>query len=92
MHIQTTATIRDRWQITIPDEIRKIASWAKPRSVVSFRVTANKELVIMPFDLGKEKKVNWDDVWRAIHEARIISAKGKKISLSQFIIEDRERH
>ena len=92
MQIQTTATIRDRWQITIPDEIRKIVDWAKPRSVVSVRVTAKNELVINPLESGQEREVNWDEVWKAIHEARIISSKGKKMSLSRFIVRDRERH
>lgn len=92
MQIQTTATIRDRWQITIPDEMRRIADWAKPGSVVSVGVTAKNELVIKPLELTQKKDVNWDEVWRAIHESRIISAKGKKMSLSQFIIKDREMH
>ncbi|MEK7079380.1 MAG: hypothetical protein AAB929_04895 [Patescibacteria group bacterium] len=91
MYTQTTAIIRDRWQLTIPDEIRKIVSWAKPQSVVSFRVTAKNELMIKPFELKQEREVNWGEVWKAIREARIISSKGKKVSLSQFIIEDRER-
>lgn len=90
MDIHTTATIRDRWQITIPDEIRKLLSWAKPQSVVSVEVTARKELVIKPYMM--EQKVDWKEVWKAIHEARIISSKGKKMSLSKFVIKDREKH
>lgn len=88
MQIHTTATIRDRWQITIPDEIRKILSWLKPESVVSVAVTAKKELIIKPYI--QEQKVNWKRIWEGIEQAR--SIKGKRGNLSKFIIEDRERH
>lgn len=88
MQIQTTAIIRDRWQITIPDEIRKILSWVKPDSVVSVGVTAKKELVIKPYI--QEQKLNWKRIWEGIELAR--SLKGKRGNLSKFIIEDRERH
>ena len=40
----------------------------------------------------KVKKTDWKKVWTAIAEARAISSKGKKGSLSEFIIKDRERH
>lgn len=92
MQMQTTATIRDRWQITIPDEIRKMLEWAKPKSVVSVSITALKELIIKPFESKQEKITDWKEVWGAINEARAISSKGKKISLSEFIIKDREQH
>lgn len=49
MYTQTTAIIRDHWQLTIPDEIRKLLAWAKPESVVSVEVTAKKELIIKPY-------------------------------------------
>lgn len=88
MQIQTTATIRDRWQITIPDEIRKLLEWIKPKSVVSVEVTAKKELIIKPYIT--EQKVNWKRVWEGIEQAR--SIKGGRGNLSKFIIEDRERH
>lgn len=92
MNIQTTAIVRNRYQITIPDEIRKVLDWAKPNSVVSVGVTANKELLIKPFEPDEGKKIDWREVWKAIHEARAISAKGKRGSLSRFIVKDRERH
>lgn len=92
MQIQTTATIRDRSQITIPEKIRKSLDWAKPKAVVSIKVTTNKELIIKPYEFEQKKEINWEEVWRAIREARLLSAKGKKISLSQFIITDREKH
>ncbi|MEK9179707.1 MAG: hypothetical protein AAB893_04545 [Patescibacteria group bacterium] len=88
MYTQTTAIIRDRWQLTIPDEIRKMLPWVRPESVVSVEVTAKKELIIKPY--VQEKKLNWKLIWEGIEQAR--SIKGKRGNLSQFIIEDRERH
>jgi len=90
--MQTIAVVRDRYQITIPDEVRQLITWAQPKSIVSIKVTDGKELVIKPFESKQEDKVNWEKVWKAIHEARIISASGKNINLSKFIIKDRQRH
>lgn len=86
--MQTTAIIRDRWQITIPDEIRRLLEWVKPRSVISVEVTAKKELILKPY--VKEQKLNWKKIWEGIEQAR--SIKGRRGNLSKFIIEDRERH
>lgn len=88
MQRQTTLIIRDRWQITIPDEIRKFLDWAKPRAVVSISVSASKELIIKPYTQGR--KLDWKKIRDGIELAR--SIKGKQGNLSKFIIEDRERH
>jgi len=90
--MQTIAVVRDRYQITIPDEVRQLINWAQPKSIISIKVTDKKELIIKPFEPKQEDKVNWEKVWKAIHEARIISASGKNINLSKFIIKDRQRH
>lgn len=48
--LQTTAVIRQRGQLTIPDQIRKHCQWLIPGSVVTLTATANKEqLVIRPY-------------------------------------------
>lgn len=85
--INTTATIRERGQVTIPDKIREIVEWAKPNSVVSISVNSQKELVISPF---LSKGYDWEDIWRRIKRSQ--SFKGKRGNLSEFIIQDRERH
>lgn len=85
--IHTTATIRNRGQVTIPDKIREILSWVKPNSVVSIYINPQKELVFSPF---KPKEIDWDDIWRRVRRSQ--SFKGKRGALSKFIIRDRERH
>ncbi len=66
--------------------------WARPKSIVSVILTQKNELVIKPFEGDKKSVIDWKKVWQAINEARAISAHGKRVSLSQFIIKDRERH
>ena len=87
MNIQTTAIIRDRGQLTLPDKIRTLAQWAQPSSVVNISSSEN-EIIIRPFE--GIKKVDWDEIWRGLRKVR--SFKGKKGSASRFIIKDRERH
>lgn len=90
--IQTTAIIRSRGQLTIPDVIRRAFDWMKTESVVKIIYRSPKEIVITPYIQENVKKTNWKKVWAAIAEARAISSTGKKGSLSEFIIKDRERH
>ena len=91
-NIQTTAIIRNRGQLTIPDVIRRAFNWMKTESVVKIIYRSPQEIVITPYIQEKVKKTNWKKVWAAIAEARAISSKGKNISLSEFISKDRERH
>lgn len=91
-NIQTTAIIRNRGQLTIPDVIRRAFDWMKTESVVKIIYRSPQEIVITPYIQEKKKLVNWKKIWAAIAEARAISSKGKKGNLSEFIIRDRERH
>ena len=91
-NIQATAIIRNRGQLTIPDAIRRAFNWIKTESVVKIVYRSPQEIVITPYIQEKVKKTDWKKVWTAIAEARAISSKGKKGSLSEFIIKDRERH
>lgn len=88
MRLQTTSIIRDRGQLTIPDSIRKVASWTTPMSAVSISIIKPDEIVIRPHQYHKE--VDWDKLWKMINKSR--SFKGKRGNLSQFIAEDRHRH
>ena len=90
--IQTTAIIRNRGQLTIPDVIRRAFDWMKTESVVRIIYRSPQEIVITPYVQEKVKKINWKKIWAAIAEARAISSKGKKGSLSKFIAEDRYNH
>ncbi len=90
MKMQTTAVIRERGQLTIPDAIREIRSWATPSSVVSITSEKPNEIVIRPHSEPQKKKTDWDTLWKLIELSR--SFKGKRGNLSQFIAEDRKKH
>lgn len=85
--MKTISIIRDRGQLTIPDEIRKAVSWIAPLSAVSISVVKPDEIVIKPH----KNEYDWDKIWKGIRRARSIKGKGKS-SLSKFIAEDRYRH
>ena len=91
-NIQTTAIIRNRGQLTITDVIRRAFDWMRTESVVKIIYRSPQEIVITPYIQEKVKKTNWKKVWAAIAEARTISSKGKKISLSEFVAKDRQQH
>lgn len=84
--MQTTAVVRDRYQITIPDKVRTLAEWAQPSSVVTISSTGD-EIIIRPYD---KKKVDWDKIVKAIRKLR--SYRDIQGSMSEFIAEDRYRH
>lgn len=89
MQLQTTAVMRDRFQLTIPDQIRLRINWLTPGSVVTISQSKADEIVITPHVAAKNS--NWNRIWRSIKLARshIASYKG---SLSEFIVSDREHH
>lgn len=89
-NIQTTAIIRNRGQLTIPDVIRRAFDWIKTESVVKIVYRSPQEIVITPYIQENIKKTNWKKIWAAIAKAR--SFKGKKGNLSKFIAEDRYNH
>lgn len=88
---QATAIIRQRGQLTIPDEIRKLLSWLKPNAVVTVKITQKDRVIVQPHsDMIASSKDQWLKTWEAIQLAR--SFKGKRGNLSKFIAEDREGH
>lgn len=90
-NLQTTATIRQRGQLTIPNEIREQIAWLKPNDVVEIETRDSKEIVVKPYTKVKSSnQERWAKTWQAIEVAR--SFKGKRGNLSKFIVEDRERH
>lgn len=86
--LQSVSIIRNRGQLTIPDEIRKAIKWIVPLSAVSITVKNADEITIRPHT--HEKNIDWDAVWNAIKLARL--QKGTTGSLSEFIAEDRYNH
>lgn len=87
---QTTAVIRQRGQITIPDKIRERISWLAPNSVVTVLTKKEEEIIIKPYTTEVTRKTDWGEIWEGIRLAR--SFTGKRGNLSKFIEEDRKRH
>lgn len=87
--IQTAGIIRQRGQLTIPDDIRETHEWASPGSVVTVATSKPDEIVIRPY--SPQREVDWDTVWKAIKRARSIKGKGPG-NLSAFIAKDRQTH
>ena len=90
MQIQTTAIIRDRGQLTIPDKIRKNLKWPSNNTVVSITADINKKIVIEPYEENK-KKVDWNQIWKNIRKIRSYKTKNSRPA-SELIAEDRYNH
>lgn len=86
----STAIIRQRGQLTIPDELRQKLDWLTEGSVVSVSTDLTNTVKITPYTKHEEKKIDWKKL--RIQIERVRSFKGKRGNLSQFIIEDRESH
>ncbi len=86
MKIKSTAIIRDRGQLTLPEKIRETFRWARPSSVVIIYAEKPDEITIRPYP---EKSVDWGQLWKDIARVRSYRGKGRG-SLSEFIAKDRE--
>lgn len=82
----TISIIRSRGQLTIPDSIRALRSWANPDSVVTVTSNQPDEIIIRP-----HKKYDWDKIWELIKRSRAIKGNGRG-SAAQFIEKDRQSH
>lgn len=80
------AIIRDRYQLTIPEEIRKYLAWTAPRKVVRLVLLAEDRFLVEPYS---EEKINWQKIWQELAK---IKRWGRKISLAEFVIKDRQSH
>lgn len=87
--MSTISIIRNRGQLTIPDNIRKAMPWADAMSPVSISTHGSDEIIIRPHKFGN---LDWEKIWSGINEARSIRKKGMQGSLSEFITDDRHSH
>lgn len=85
--MKTVGIVRDRGQLTIPEVIRRVASWVTPSSAVSISVEKPDEIVIRPH----KQHINWNEIWENITRSRRILGKGK-ISAAEFLEKDRAAH
>ncbi len=84
---QAVGILRDRGQVTIPDDIRSSLYWMTPNSPLYFSVIDQTQVVIQPQGMA----LDWDGLWAGIDKARSIRGKGK-ISAAKFIEKDRQSH
>ena len=84
--MKDTVVVRDRGQLTIPDGIRKAASWVAPLSAVTISMVRPDEIVIRPH----QSKLNTEDLWKKINRSRSIKGRGNTKTLD-FLMEDRRR-
>jgi bifunctional DNA-binding transcriptional regulator/antitoxin component of YhaV-PrlF toxin-antitoxin module len=87
-NLQVTGIIRNRGQLTIPEEIRSTISWTKPKAVVKISVKKPNLITITPHNLKSD--LDWDSLWNSINYVR--GFRGKRGNLSEFIVKDRETH
>lgn len=86
--MKAVSIIRERGQLTIPDNIRKVVNWVSPLSAVSISVVKPDEIVIKPHT----KLIDKDQVWENVRKARAIKGKGSTTSAVEFLIKDRQSH
>ena len=77
-----TSVIRNRFQLTIPESIRENLPWLTPGTAVHLSLTGD-QLVVRPY---REKMVDWRKIWKVLES---VAGKGKQISLSKFVVNDR---
>lgn len=83
-----TAVIRQRGQLTVPDQIRDLLTWLETGSVVGIDID-QEEIRITPHAQSK-KIIDWDGFLSKIQLAR--SFRGKRGNLSAVVVEDRANH
>ena len=86
------ATIRDRWQLTIPYPVRQQVAWAQENGVVEIS-TDEEGIRLRPYTNYKGKRLSrseWKKLWQQIKTVR--AYKGRGGNLSGFIARDRQRH
>lgn len=89
--LRATATIRQRGQLTIPDEIRAQLPWLETNNVVGIETKGLQEVIVRPFSKTQSSNAEcWSKALDALKIAQ--SFAGKRGRLSRFVIEDRERH
>ena len=77
-----TSVIRNRFQLTIPESIRENLPWLTPGTAVHLSLTGG-QLVVRPYE---GRMVDWRKVWKVLES---VAGKGKQISLSKFVVDER---
>ena len=87
MNLQKVSIIRNRGQLTIPDQIRKAAKWLSSDSAVSVTMVKASEIIIRPHKKEFDKK----EILRKVKKAQAIKGRGT-MSAAEFLEIDRASH
>jgi len=88
--MMTNVVVRQRGQVTIPDDVRNMVAWLSEGSAVGLEMVEKEMLILRPHTKAIVKKFSWNEISKKINLAR--SFKGQNGNLSGFIIEDRKNH
>jgi bifunctional DNA-binding transcriptional regulator/antitoxin component of YhaV-PrlF toxin-antitoxin module len=86
--MKTVSIIRNRGQLTIPDNIRKRVSWVNSMSAVSVTLVKPNQIIIEPQRPIYDK----EDILAGIVRAQSIKGSGKAVSAAEFLEGDRRSH
>lgn len=76
--------VRDRYQVTIPEKIRKEVDWLEPQVPVEITLVDENTFTVRKY---KQKEVDWNDVWKVIKE---LENEGENIDSTDFLRKDRD--
>ncbi len=92
--IQKITTIRDRGQMTVPYEIRKVLNWPENELMVKIETTVNGftvEPLAISHPQNVKKKLSEKEWNKVFNEMEKISTMGKKgVNLTNFLRKDRD--
>lgn len=87
MNLQKVSIIRNRGQLTIPEQIRRAAKWLASDSAVLVTMNKDDEVVIKPH----KAKYDWKKIWEGVKKARGIRGHGT-MNTAKFLEKDRLSH
>ena len=95
-YTQTISRIRERGQLTVPQEIRQALNWSEDEVMVKIVTTQDgfrvEKLPLSDPQHPKKKltKKQWDEIWKDFER---ISRSGRQdIKLTEFLRKDRDSH
>lgn len=95
-YIQTVSKIRERGQLTVPQEIREALNWPEDEVVVKI-VTIQDGFRVEKLPIShpqhpqkKLTKKEWDEIWKTFED---VAKSGRQdIKLTDFVRKDRDTH
>jgi bifunctional DNA-binding transcriptional regulator/antitoxin component of YhaV-PrlF toxin-antitoxin module len=83
---EAIAIIRERHQLTIPEQIRQGLLWLIPQTAVKIILINKNRFLVEPY---QPKTFSWRRIWQ---EIKRLKTRGRNISLAEFVMTDRQSH